>query len=50
MTNADQTPAQKRAELVDDETRACLRELAAAAPPLTEEQRDVIRAAFKGGP
>jgi hypothetical protein len=39
----DPTPAQKRAELLDKDTIAYLDELAENAPPLTEEQRDVIR-------
>lgn len=43
------TPAQRRAALLDDETRAYLRELADRAGDLTEEQRDTIRAAFQGG-
>jgi hypothetical protein len=48
MTDDDQkTPAQRRAELLDDETRAYLAELAENAPPLTEEQQDIIRVAFR---
>jgi hypothetical protein len=43
----DKTPAEQRAELLSDENRAYFRELAANAPPLTEDQRDVIRAAFR---
>jgi hypothetical protein len=43
MTDDDQTPAQRRAELLDDETVGYLADLAKNAPPLTEEQRDVIR-------
>ena len=41
--------AQQRAELLDADTIAWLEELAAEAPPLTSEQRDTIRAAFRGG-
>lgn len=41
--------AQRRAELLSAETLAYLRQLAADAPPLTDEQRDEIRAAFSAG-
>jgi hypothetical protein len=41
------TPAESRAALLGEDTVAYLRELAAAAPPLTEAQRDVICAAFR---
>ena len=44
------TPAQQRAKLLGPDTIAFLSELAAAAPALTEEQKDQIRAAFRGGP
>jgi hypothetical protein len=47
VTTDEPTPGERRAELLGDETIAFLRELAANAPPLTEEQRDVIRAAFR---
>jgi hypothetical protein len=40
--------AERRAALLGDEAVAFLRELAATAPPLTEAQKDVIRAAFAG--
>jgi hypothetical protein len=42
------TPAQQRAELLGDDTITFLRELAEKAPPLTEAQRDTVRAAFRG--
>ncbi|OBJ86501.1 helix-turn-helix domain-containing protein [Mycobacterium asiaticum] len=45
----DQSPAEQRAELLGDATVQHLRELAARAPELTAEQRDLIRAAFKAG-
>jgi excisionase family DNA binding protein len=46
---ADQkTPAAQRAELLGDDTITFLRELAEAAPPLTDAQKDIIRAAFRG--
>lgn len=41
-------PAQERAKLLDADTISFLSELASAAPALTEEQRDTIRAAFRG--
>jgi predicted DNA-binding transcriptional regulator AlpA len=44
------TPAQQRAKLLDPDTIAFLSELAAAAPTLSEEQRDTIRAAFRAAP
>lgn len=40
------TPAQRRCELLGDDTMAFLAELAAGAPPLTEGQRDAIRVIF----
>ena len=43
---AHTTPART---LLDDETRAHLAELAAAAPSLSEQQKDTIRAAFRDG-
>jgi excisionase family DNA binding protein len=42
-------PAAERAKLLSPEDIAFLSELAAAAPTLSEEQRDVIRAAFRDG-
>lgn len=39
--------AKRRAELLSADTVRYLEELAAEAPPLTDEQRDIIRAAFK---
>lgn len=43
------TPAQQRAEVLGEETVQAIAEKAAAAPALSEEQRDTIRAAFRGG-
>jgi hypothetical protein len=42
------TPAQQRAELLGADTIKFLAELAANAPPLTDAQKDAIRAAFRG--
>ena len=47
MSDQEKTPAQKRAEMLSEEDRAYVRELAENAPPLTEEQKDIIRAAFR---
>jgi hypothetical protein len=44
----DLTPAQRRRWLLGDDVVAQIKELAAKAGPLTEEQRDIIRAAFRG--
>ncbi len=44
---APKTPAQRRRELLGDDVVEFVRDLAADAGPLTDEQRDVIRAAFK---
>jgi hypothetical protein len=41
------TPAQQRAERLGDDTITFLRELAEAAPPLSDAQKDAIRAAFR---
>ena len=43
------TLAEKRRELLGDDSIEHIRTLVAAAPPLTEQQRDAIRAAFAGG-
>jgi excisionase family DNA binding protein len=43
------TPAQRRAELLGDDAIAEIRKTNDDAPPLSGEQRDVIRAAFRGG-
>ena len=43
------TPADRRRELLGDETIAELRELAEHAPTLTQQQKDDIRAVFRGG-
>ena len=43
-------PVARRGKLLDAETIAFLSELADAAPTLTEEQKDTIRAAFRGQP
>jgi hypothetical protein len=43
----DLTPAQKRAQQLGEEMLTYLSEPAENAPPLTEEQRDVIRVAFR---
>jgi hypothetical protein len=48
MSEQEKTPAQKRAELLGEETIAPIREQAEKAPPLSEEVRDAIRAAFRG--
>ena len=42
------TPAQQRAELLGEETVQAVAEIAAAAPPLSAEQEDTIRSAFRG--
>ena len=42
------TLAQQRAALLGGDTVEWLRELAANAPALTNEQKDAIRAAFRG--
>jgi excisionase family DNA binding protein len=44
------TPAQHRAELLGEETVQAVAETAAEAPPLSEEQRDTVRAAFRAPP
>jgi excisionase family DNA binding protein len=44
------TPAQQRAELLGEGTVQAVAESAAAAPPLSEEQKDTIRAAFRAPP
>ena len=44
------SPAQQRAELLGDETVQAIAESASAAPPLSEEQRDTIRSAFRAVP
>jgi hypothetical protein len=46
--SSQKTPAAQRAELLGEDTIKFLRELAEAAPPLTEAQKDTIRAAFRG--
>ena len=43
------TPREQRARLLGEETVRAIAESAAAAPPLTEEQQDIIRGAFQGG-
>lgn len=43
----DAYKAAHRRPALDPQTVEFLRELAAGAPPLTEEQRDVIRSAFR---
>jgi hypothetical protein len=48
VTPATKTPAAQRADLPGDDVVQHLRELAADAPPLTDEQRDVVAAAFRG--
>ncbi len=49
-TTQSSAPAAQRRELLDPETIAFLSELAAAAPALSEEQKDTIRAAFRAPP
>lgn len=39
---------QRRAQVLDEDTRAYLKELAEQAPPLSEKQKDIIAAAFRG--
>ena len=43
------SPAAQRAALLGNDTIEALHALAAAAPALTDAQRDQIRAAFSGG-
>jgi hypothetical protein len=43
------TPAQRRAALLGDDVVAAIKELVADAPPLTDAQKDAIRAAFRNG-
>jgi excisionase family DNA binding protein len=43
------TPAEQQAALLGEDTLAWIRELVAAAGPLSEAQRDAIRAAFRTG-
>jgi excisionase family DNA binding protein len=43
------TPAQRRAELLGEAVVAEIRRGNDGAPPLSEEQRDVIRGAFRQG-
>lgn len=43
------SPAERRRELLGDDTIEFLQQLAASAPPLSEAQRDLIRGIFAGG-
>ena len=44
------SPAQKRAKLLGLDAIAFADELASAAASFTEEQKDIVRAAFRAGP
>jgi excisionase family DNA binding protein len=46
--SGQKTPAQQRAAVLGADTVEFLHELAAAAPPLSDAQKDTIRAAFRG--
>lgn len=47
---AHTTLAQKRAEILGPETVQAVAESAAAAPPLSEDKADAVRAAFRAPP
>jgi hypothetical protein len=46
--SGQKTPAQQRRRLLGEDTIKFLHELAEAAPPLSDAQKDTIRAAFRG--
>jgi len=43
----NETPAEKRKRIIGEKTAEYIKKVVDEAPPLTEEQKDTIRAAFR---